>query len=258
MARATAVIIGVDDGPAIQQYHLPILTYAENGACKIAEYASDLLYDPITKLIGPDATYDRVDDALRRVAEAQPAWETVLIVFSGHGFRKNSGRRCNDQLDEHWCLHDKLMVDDHLLMRTQKFASTTRVFIVADCCFAARGSGFDGLPKELIRRALNVLPDRLGWRRTFWENDVDAGRKRVWEVPHFDCSSPKAELLLLASSAQSSAEAGPFMDAFLKAWAEPRARSSFSAFADRMRTLGGKPVLLPNDSPLLKAPAFMP
>jgi hypothetical protein len=254
MARATAIIIGVDKGPTIEKYGLKQLTYAENGAEQIAKFAKATGYDPVVKLVGPSATFDRVDEALRNAGEVNPPWDAVLLMFSGHGFRKDSGLRCDHWMDEHWCLHDELMVDDHLLMRTQKFAATTKLFIVADCCFAGGGSGLDGLPK-LLQRAVSFLSDLVWRRREAWEGDADAGRRAVLD---FDCSPPRARVLLLASSSQTVAEAGPFMRAFLTAAGEPTALSSFNAFAGRMRALEGRPMLLPVDSPLRTEPAFKP
>jgi len=259
MASAKAIIIGVDAGPAIREYGLPELTYAEDGARQIAEYATALRYD-VTTLVGPEATYQNVDGALREAADPVIGWETVLVVFSGHGVRKDSGMRCDyNEFDEHWCLHNELMVDDHLLMRMQAFAEGTYLFVVADCCFAGGGSGWEGAPmRKLLRHAANLMSGFVPGLPKFWENDVDAGRKLVRKDAAFNCSHPKAQFLLLASSDQDAAEAGPFMKAFLTAWQEPAARSTFRAFRDRMLKLGGRPVLLPSDSPLLDMPAFAP
>jgi hypothetical protein len=254
MGRAIAIVIGVDKGPAIDKYGLATLTYAENGAEQIATFARTLGYDPVVTLVGPQATFERVDKALREAGEVNPPWDTVLLVFSGHGIRKDSGLRCDHWKDEHWCLYNDLMVDDHLLMRTQKFAPKTKLFIVADCCFAGGGSGMYGLPM-LLQRAAGFLSNLFTWKPKAWENDVDTGRKAV---PDFDCSPPRAKVLLLASSSQAVSDAGPFMRAFLKASSDPTALSSFNAFADRVRTLGGRPVLRPKGSPLRTEPAFKP
>ena len=258
MPNTIAIVIGVGTGPAISSYGLGNLPHAEPAARLIATHARGLNYSSVTELVGSVAAYGNVDNALRKAAEALPA--TVLIVFSGHGFRKNPGGLCEyGSLDEHWCLHNELMVDDHLLMRTQKFAPSTRVFIVADCCFAADGSGVTGeLARELLRHAAVPLPDLFAQRPKPWDSAVEAGREALRKDPSFNCSPPQAQVLFLGASGSGPSEAGFFMRAFLSALGEPDAVKSFRAFHQRLAQLGGTPVLWTNHNPLLDAPAFVP
>lgn len=260
MANSTAIIIGVGCGPAIRENGLQPLPHVVPSVERIARNAGDLGYSSVTKLIGPDATHDNVDAALRAAAR-RPALDTVLVVFSGHGFEKNVGRFCEygGAADQHWCLYDELMVDHHLLMRTQHFAPTTRLYIVADCCFAAAGSGVSGrLARMLTDSASGPLPDLFAGRPAPWESAVDRGREAVRKIPEFNCTPPQAQWFLLAASDTNLAEAGIFMRAFLHAWDEPGARYSFRTFRKRVASLGGRPVVRPRNTPLLDAPAFVP
>lgn len=260
MENSAAIIIGVGCGPAGKGNGLPPLPHAEPAAVRIAQYVGGLGYNSVQSLIGPAATHDNVEIALRAAADVQPALNTVLIVFSGHGFQQDAGRFCEyGSLDEHWCLYDEFMVDHYLLMLTQRFASTTRLFIVADCCYAAEASGVSGrLARALAQNASGPLPDLFARRPASWEGSVDQRREAVVKKPGFDCSPPQAQWLLLAASADDESEPGVFMSAFLRAWEEPDARSTFRAFWMRLVGLGGRPVLRPDKSPLLDLPAFAP
>lgn len=262
MPRATAIIIGVSNGDSFDDYSLASLPHAEPAAERIAGYAQALKYDPVVKLIGPDATFDNVDGAFREAAKTE--WDTVLVVFSGHGWQMNSGLRCeSDYLDEHWCLYDQLMVDDHLLMLT-KLLQTSRLFIVADCCYAAEGSGRSGdLARELRRHESDPLPD-LFLLPDLWEDAVRTGRAKVREEnATFNCLPPAFDVLLLAAAGREKAEEAVFMRAFLTAWEEGTPRKSFRHFYHRVVQLVTSETastvrLVPSNSLLLTRPAFEP
>jgi hypothetical protein len=261
MARTTAIIIGVGEGPEIDRLNLIHLTYAEPGAETIAGYAHNLGYDPVIRLIGPDATLNRVVNAIDTVSRLRPPLDTVLIVFSGHGHQQDSGGLCEYQgMDEHWCLRNGLLVDDRLLLLTQQFASTTRLLIVADCCFAAEGSGAHGeLFRKLMRRTSNLLADLFAGPRRRWRREIEDARAALRrELLVGNCRPPDARWLLFGSSGSTPAETGKFMEAFLRAWNEPGARTSFRTFSKELRRLGGAPVVLAQDSALLDDPAFVP
>lgn len=260
MPRATAIIIGVGEGPEIDRLSLQRLNYAEPGAEKIAGYAHDLGYDPVVRLIGPEATLAGVVNAINAASRVKPPLDTVLIVFSGHGYHRNSGGRCEfEGPDEHWCLRDGLLVDDQLLLLTKQFELPTRLLIVADCCYAAEGSGIHGISfRNLIRRVSNQIGDMLDGSQRRWTSEIEGAHETLRRELVGDCLPPKARWLFFGASGSGSADAGKFMTAFLRAWNEPGARKSFRTFRKSLNDLGGEPVVLPEDSSLLDDPAFEP
>jgi hypothetical protein len=260
MPRATAIIIGVGEGPEMDRLNLPHLDYAESGAREIAGYAHNLGYDPVIRLIGPDATLQGVIDAIDAASKVSPPLDTVLIVFSGHGYRCDSGGRCEyGGQDEHWCLRTGLLVDDQLLLLTKQFKRSTRLLIVSDCCYAAEGSGVHGeLFRKLMRRLSNGVADLFGGPERRWGREIEASHEALRLELVGDCLPPEARWLLFGASGSGTAEAGKFMGAFLRAWNEPDARKSFRTFWKSLERLRVAPVVLPEDSPLLDDPAFEP
>jgi hypothetical protein len=257
MPRATAIIIGVGE-PAIDGLDLIHLPYAEPGAETIAGYAHDLGYDPVIRLIGPDATLGRVVTAIDTVSKLRPPLDTVLIVFSGHGYQQNSGGRCEyGGLDEHWCLRNGLLVDDQLLLLTKQFDLPTRLLIVADCCYAAEGSGIHGeLFRKLMRHVSNLVGDLFGGQQRRWTREITGAHEALRRELVGDCLPPEARWLFFGASGSGPADAGKFMSAFLSAWNEPGARTSFRTFWKSLKKCA--PVVLPENSPLLDDPAFKP
>jgi hypothetical protein len=253
MSRAIAIVIGVGSGPLISNEGLETLDYAEPGASDILKRAVAVGYTPGPNLIGPNATLANVEAALRAAVKADPPWDTVLLVFSGHGLSEDSGGLCESgSEDEHWCLHDKLLVDDHLLQFTQQLAPATRLYIVADCCYAAEGSGIKGLVARLLRRAGRFLTE-AGKRQSSWAAAVKAQRDML-----FDCSEPSAQWILFGASSSSPAEAKAFMNAFLAAWDQPPPQPTFREFEIRIRANYGKPAVRCKDASLLDLRAFVP
>ncbi|HYJ78202.1 MAG TPA: caspase family protein [Longimicrobiaceae bacterium] len=264
MTNAAAIIIGAGSSQSARAVGLKDLSHSDPAAVVIADYARRLGYTQVEELIGPNAKYKKVDDALQQAAAACPAWDTVLIVFSGHGYRMDAGLKCDHYDDMHWCLDDAMMVDHHLLSRTQRFSERTRLFILADCCFAAGGSGRDGMPKMVMAKASAPILAPSALPLSPWEKAVEDGRAAVRRDHTFNCEKPKAETLLFAAADEAPAPAGVFMGALLQVW-QPGVEQSFRDLHGQVLALvlqqsanTNTPRLIPANSPLLDAPAFVP
>ncbi len=260
MRRSVAIVIGVCDGPALTRHSLPSLDHPEAAAVKIADHAHRLGYAEVKRFIGRDAKRADVEEAISVAADGPNQPDTVFIFFSGHGHQDGANGRCEDgTLDEHWCLYDELLVDHRLLQLTRRFASTTRLFIVADCCFAALGSGVAGMPLEMgMETASLALEDPPTVAQALWDREVEVGRAEAKKYGVPSCAPPQARWILIAASATQMAQANVFMTAFLKAWEESGTRSSFQTFYDRVAHYGGLPYRDYADATLLDEPAFDP
>ena len=111
-----------------------------------------------TTLLGEDATRPRLLAALADAAAAPPG-SLVVLTFSGHGAQLRDvapdarrprpatarNRHVGDEpdgLDELWCLHDGVMLDDELSQLLAGFARGVRVLVITDACHS--GSMLDG------------------------------------------------------------------------------------------------------------------
>jgi hypothetical protein len=99
----------------------------------------------MTTLLTAAATRAALMSALDRGAQELAAGDMLLLAFSGHGgqVRDQDGDE-NDGLDETWCLHDGIVIDDELRLRFAGLAAGVRVLVVSDSCHSGtvtRNSG---------------------------------------------------------------------------------------------------------------------
>src|SRR5205823_646441 len=174
MDGARALIVGI-----AEYQHIRRLPQVQD-----ARKVAGLLVDPehcgyrpetVTTLLDDGATRDAIRDGLRVLADRSDPDSTVLIYFSGHGGRIESGPRAGEYL----LPVDTVYPGDEDLSRTaisgDEFTEALRairarkVLVIFDCCHA----GGVGQPRDLIAQPLTP-----GMSDNYYER-LKAGRGRV-------------------------------------------------------------------------------
>ena len=86
-------------------------------------------------LLSPDATMQRVIDAIYLISQDAQPGDTVMISYSGHGGQVPDGSHDEtDGFDETWVLFDGMLIDDDLNILLAAFKKGVRVVVVSDSC----------------------------------------------------------------------------------------------------------------------------
>lgn len=87
-------------------------------------------------LLTAQATSHAVLRALHEAAEVLAAGQQLVVSYSGHGGQVHDagGDEAGDQLDETWCLFDRMLLDDELQAAWARFAPGVRILVVSDSC----------------------------------------------------------------------------------------------------------------------------
>lgn len=106
----------------------------ENDARDISAIAVSKGYEN-KLLLTKEATANTVLAELQRAAKALSPGDTLLLFYSGHGGQVGDIHGDEeDQIDETWCLYDRMLVDDELYSMWSKFAPGVRVIVLSDSC----------------------------------------------------------------------------------------------------------------------------
>jgi len=77
-------------------------------------------------------------NVLRELADAAAtvkAGEHFFISYSGHGGQvPDTNGDEPDRMDETWCLHDRMLLDDELYAMWARFPAGARIFVLSDSC----------------------------------------------------------------------------------------------------------------------------
>jgi metacaspase-1 len=235
MPVAVSIHIGVDR----PNDHLVPLQHSEGTAWGMAGLASRAECDRILVLRGAAATRAAVHDALAGAAGALAGGDTLLVTFSGHGGQepdRNDDERHGS--DESWCLHDGVLLDDHLAGYWRLFAAGVRIVVVSESCYSggmARTSGSwvpdagtGAAPRMRGAAAGGLLRYRGG-------TDGDAGG--AWAVqPSYDSCAIQASVLMLTASAEGQpAQEGLFTRSLLHVWADGAFEGSYCELYRQVR-----------------------
>jgi hypothetical protein len=181
----------------------------------------------MTTLLTPAATRAAVMSAIERGARELATGDTFLLSYSGHGGQvPDLNGDEDDHLDETWCLHDGLVVDDELHLWLSKFAAGVRVLVLSDSCHSGTVTrrGSDGLavavavPPGTVARA---MPGDVALR-TFAQHRAEyTALQRV--IPTDITAQIGATVRLLAACqddqfALDAADHGLFTSTLLQVW----------------------------------------
>lgn len=149
--RSTSIHIGVGDVDPRSYPRRPerLLAAEADARAMLALAASAGLV--ATLLVGADATRDAVIRAFRDAASELAPGDLLVVSFSGHGatfaddLPADSPRRArgainvrpgDEAVDQSWCLHDGVLIDDDLHVLLAGFHAGVRVYVLSDSCFS--------------------------------------------------------------------------------------------------------------------------
>ena len=114
-------------------------------------------------LLSPDATMQRVIDAIYLISQDAQPCDTVMITYSGHGGQVPDGSHDEtDGFDETWVLYDGMLIDDDLNILLAAFKKGVRVVVVSDSCHSgtvtkAEAMGWSPIP-GMARNDVKAAP----------------------------------------------------------------------------------------------------
>ena len=130
------------------------LRAAESDAAVMQTLAEACGFDAVP-LLGPLATAGVVMTALRDAALDLRADDILMLSFAGHGAQvPDRDHDEHDQLDEAWCLFDRMVLDDELTEVFAEFAPGVRILVICDSCHS--GTILQQTLYERIRTAPEV------------------------------------------------------------------------------------------------------
>lgn len=110
------------------------LKACENDARDIAAIATAAGFTGAS-LLTNQATSTAVLAGLYKAASTLESGDLFLLFYSGHGSQIGDVTdEEEDQLDETWCLHDRMLVDDELYAMWSKFQPGVRILVMSDSC----------------------------------------------------------------------------------------------------------------------------
>jgi hypothetical protein len=127
--------------------------------------------------INEQATRAAITQAFADLRDSADPGDLVVVYFSGHGTTMPdlNGDEPQDGVDEVWCLHDGMFVDDERDACLTQFAEGVRVVVIADSCF----SGDEATKQVVTERQKADRPLERGLRSKLAPGDIG---ERVYEV----------------------------------------------------------------------------
>ncbi len=180
-SKRHAICVGVDDCP---EFRLPSGQRARplRGAESDARNMADLLVEKfefprenVRLLLGPEATYGQLRQALDDVAARCRVGDSVVFYFAGHGSQVPDQRPLDepDGLDEVLCCHD-LTAEGSNAFRDDELGdwldtlTASSITVVLDCCHSGTGTKdpLDDLAARFLplAGAARVAADKTSWR----------------------------------------------------------------------------------------------
>jgi metacaspase-1 len=110
------------------------LRACENDARDVAAIATTAGFTG-ESLMTRQATSTAVLAGLHKAANVLNPGDIFLLFYSGHGSQIGdvTGEEA-DQLDETWCLYDRMLIDDELFAMWSKFQPGVRILVMSDSC----------------------------------------------------------------------------------------------------------------------------
>ncbi|HEX8190728.1 MAG TPA: caspase family protein, partial [Pyrinomonadaceae bacterium] len=125
-------------------FNVAPLRGCENDARAMFELAADFSANLVRRelFLGPEATFRRVDTAIRAAAAELDAGDLFLFTFAGHGSQTPDTEFDDDDdfSDEELVLFDRVLIDDYLRRALwSRFRPGVRIVGVNDSCHSGSG-----------------------------------------------------------------------------------------------------------------------
>ena len=89
----------------------------------------------VPPLLTAKATAANVVNAIKKAAATLAAGDTLFLTYAGHGAQiPDTNGDEPDQMDETWCLYDRMLIDDELAALWASFRPGVRIIMLSDSC----------------------------------------------------------------------------------------------------------------------------
>src|SRR5687768_3641420 len=150
MARGISLHIGVNQIDPAHYGTSGNLRGCENDARSMQSIAATYGYDS-TMLLTRQATAGNVLRELSRAAERLAPGDTLMLTYAGHGSQvRDLTSDEADQMDETWCLYDRMLLDDELHEYWGLLNPGVRVILVSDSCHSGTMLRFYQQQREML------------------------------------------------------------------------------------------------------------
>jgi hypothetical protein len=201
-------------------------------------------------LIGPDATLDKVVNAVTAAAEKLNSGDLFLFTFAGHGTFKIAPTAVeeNDRHDESIVLADHLLIDNFWRNKLwPKFKPGVRALAVADCCHSGTIvlSGLMPAPSTASRPPRVNPTQKVEWRPRELADEEREKELAAFPNVYKKQLAPAAQvisctrLFLSACLDNQKAADGPqngaFTAALLNVWNNGGFTGNYNQFIDKIK-----------------------
>jgi hypothetical protein len=196
-------------------------------------------YDSVKLLLTSEATSANVFKAISQAADVLVAGDIFLYTYSGHGGQiPDANGDENDQLDETWCLYDRMMVDDEIYRMLGLFKEGVRILVISDSCHSGTVvrfnlGNFSPVTEngETIEFRI-VPPDILDSVYSSNQNLYDAIQ---WSTPRDTVESVRASVILISGCLDNQLSAdgfnnGRFTSRLLTVWNNGVFQGTYESF----------------------------
>ena len=134
--RALSLHIGLNEFDPAHYGEPGTLAGCENDARDMAALAKKEGFKPIVPpLLTAKATAANVVNAIKKAAATLGTGDTLFLTYAGHGAQiPDTNGDEMDQMDETWCLYDRMLIDDELAALWASFRPGVRIIMLSDSC----------------------------------------------------------------------------------------------------------------------------
>jgi hypothetical protein len=224
-----------------------LLNACESDARDMSEIAESAGYTT-TMLLSRQATSSAVLGYLHEAAAQLQSGDHLLLTYSGHGGQIDdlTSDEADDQLDETWCLHDRMLLDDELFAMWARFRPGVRILMLSDSCHSGSMAKNKLKPAQVPPGHAEFRPKRLRYAQA--QGVVEQHKAMYDSLQYVAGPAEKAAIaarVILISGCQDDQESmdgpknGAFTAALLKVWNKGAFAGSHAQFhqqiADRLQ-----------------------
>ncbi len=129
------------------------LNCCENDAVSFQKLlTSNFIIDRSISFINETADPDLVLFKLEKWSKKIKKGDNLIVYYSGHGSQVNdiNGDEEEDNLDETWCMYDRMLIDDEIYDAFAKYEEGVKIWVILDSCHSGTAAKVMGLPTGAI------------------------------------------------------------------------------------------------------------
>ena len=244
MAKGISIHIGLDFVDEQHYGATHTLPFCTNDAKAMEAIASQIGYESYV-LLNENATSHRFFYFLSEASASLEMDDILFISFSGHGsLVKDINGDEEDGSDETLVFFDRMVVDDELYQRWNKFKKGVRILFISDSCHSGT------ITKELYKSLWGDLfhqqqkrDEDKGMNKVYLRNK-DMYDSQLIDIPAHPKTPVMCSVLLLSACQEDQVAAAtgsegsvlsPFTEILLDSWADGRFEGNYKDFYSIIR-----------------------